>query len=91
MARGPRNDKRAAEPSIEEPKRPLDEEVREALLGVLRSGEASAAAKASAGRTLMEYFGERARPAERTADELSEAELDAEIKRLTRKETGSDQ
>jgi hypothetical protein len=56
-------------------------EVRESLLNVLRDKAASAAAKASAGRTLLEYFDDvetTAANARRGAD-MSAAELDAAI------------
>ena len=64
----------------------LREEVREALRAVLSDKSASAAAKASAGRTLMEYFddAENGPGRGRRATELSADELDAEIARLTR-------
>ena len=63
----------------------LREEVKEALRAVLSDASAPAAAKASAGRTLLEQFpdenvpGGRRRAAEMTADEI-----DAEIERLQR-------
>jgi hypothetical protein len=65
------------------PIRSLRETVREALLHVLSDAGASAAAKASAGRTLMEYFeeGEEAAGRGRRGPELSLGELDAEIAR----------
>jgi hypothetical protein len=57
--------------------------VREALLGILADPEASAAAKASAGRTLMQYFSEdnQGLKGKRGAD-MSAAELDAAIAEL---------
>jgi len=76
-----------AEP-IAQGKRPIDDsakdslrnEVKQALLNVLRSSDASAASKASAGRTLLEYFSEaesvgadRRRGADLTASELDDA------------------
>jgi len=57
----------------------LKAEVKEALLNVLRSKDASAASKASAGRTLLEYFSEaesishKRRGVELTASELDDA------------------
>lgn len=69
----------------------LREEVRQALLSVLRSGDAPAGAKASAARTLMEFFDEVQPGGDRPADEMTEAELDAEIERLTRERTTSDE
>lgn len=64
----------------------LRDEVRQALRGVLKDKAASAAAKASAGRTLLEYFeGESAIESRRgrRATELTADELDEEIARLT--------
>lgn len=63
----------------------LREEVREALRRVLSDPGASAAAKASAGRTLMEFFddGETAAGKGRGGLEMTAEELDAEISRLT--------
>jgi hypothetical protein len=54
--------------------------VRKALLAILEDQEASAAAKASAGRTLMQYFNEdnQALSARRGAD-MTAAELDSAI------------
>ncbi|MEY9184726.1 gamma-glutamyl:cysteine ligase YbdK (ATP-grasp superfamily) [Bradyrhizobium sp. USDA 326] len=63
----------------------LRDEVREALRAVLASPSASAAAKASAARTLMEYFDdEDSAGSGRRASEMTADELDAEIARLTR-------
>ena len=61
----------------------LRDEVKEALRSVLHDPSASAAAKASAGRTLLEYFDdtETHASARRGAD-MSAAELDAAIDRL---------
>jgi hypothetical protein len=61
----------------------LRDEVREAMRAVLRDPAASAAAKASAGRTLMEFFAEEAPGRGRRSTELTVDELDAEIARLT--------
>jgi len=61
----------------------LLQEVKQALLRVLRDDSASAAAKASAGRTLLEYFSdESASASKRRGAELTAAELDAEISKL---------
>jgi hypothetical protein len=60
----------------------LDEEVRQALLSVLRDHAASAAAKASAGRTLMEFFGGKAGKTAASLEQMSEGDIDAEISRL---------
>jgi hypothetical protein len=62
----------------------LKAEVREALRKVLSDPAASAAAKASAARTLMEYFAEEESAAARRAPgEMTLSEIDAEIARLT--------
>jgi hypothetical protein len=62
----------------------LHEEVREALLTILRDEGANAAAKASAARTLLEYFDDTKHHASSNARgaELSVAELDAMIAQL---------
>jgi hypothetical protein len=62
---------------------PLRDVVKEALLTVLKDESASAAAKASAGRTLLEYFDDsaNARDSKRGA-ELTIDEIDAAIERL---------
>ena len=59
----------------------LRTEVRESLLGILRDKDASAAAKASAGRTLLEYFddSETTHASARRGADMSAAELDAAI------------
>lgn len=68
----------------------LRDEVREALRRVLSDNSASAAAKASAGRTLLEYFDDgSAAGAGRRSVELSLEELDAEIARETARLTSS--
>lgn len=63
----------------------LREVVREALMAIITDKSASAAAKASAGRTLLEHFGDEDGGAGggRRSTELSAGELDAEIARLT--------
>mgnify|MGYP006264083589 CR=1 FL=1 len=68
------------------PKQPqptIRDEVRESLLSILRDQDASAAAKASAGRTILEYFAsdETSLAKSRGAD-MSAAELDAAIAKL---------
>ena len=62
----------------------LREEVRDALLDVLRSATAPAMAKASAGRTLIEMMREDDGEQRGTAPitEMSEAQIDEEIARL---------
>jgi len=59
----------------------LREEVKQALREVLREPSASAAAKASAGRTLLEYFddSESSHANARRGADMSAAELDAAI------------
>jgi len=61
----------------------LRSEVKQALLNVLRDPSASAAAKASAGRTILEYFSDGESNAERRRGaEMTAAELDAAIAEL---------
>jgi hypothetical protein len=77
---------------IAQSKRPIDDsakdslrtEVKEALLNVLRSKDASAASKASAGRTLLEYFSEAESVGadRRRGVDLTAAELDDAIAKL---------
>lgn len=63
----------------------LRDEVKEALRAVLRDVGASAAAKASAGRTLLEFYddAENSPGRGRRSSEMTVEELDAEIARLT--------
>jgi hypothetical protein len=66
----------------------LRETVKEALLSILSDSSASAAAKASAGRTLLEYFDERENvsgASGKRGAELTIEELDAEINQLSAK------
>ena len=62
----------------------LRTEVKESLLAILRDQGASAAAKASAGRTLLEYFddSESTHASARRGADMSAAELDAAIAEL---------
>jgi hypothetical protein len=60
----------------------LKDIVREALLGLLSDPDASAAAKASAGRTLMQFFNENNGLEKKRGAEMSRAELDAAIAEL---------
>lgn len=63
-----------------EPIGSLRSEVKQALLDVLRSSDASAASKASAGRTLLEYFADdKAAAIGKRGVELTASELDAAI------------
>ena len=62
----------------------LRDEVKQALRDVLRDKAASAAAKASAGRTLLEYFddSESTHASARRGADMTAAELDDAINRL---------
>jgi hypothetical protein len=61
----------------------LRQEVKESLLLILRDPSASATAKASASRTLLEYFdSDKETGNRRRGAELSAAELDAAIAEL---------
>jgi hypothetical protein len=62
----------------------LRDEVREALIEIIRDPEASPNAKASAARTLMEFFGDDEKGAQGLTSALTEEQLDAEIARLQR-------
>jgi len=53
--------------------------VRKALLDLLNDPTASAAAKASAGRTLMQYFADESAPGKRRGADMTTAELDDAI------------
>jgi len=58
-------------------------EVKESLLSILRDSSASAAAKASAGRTILEYFSDsESASSKRRGAEMSARELDDEIAKL---------
>ena len=58
----------------------LKSEVKHALLNVLRDPTASAAAKASAGRTLLEHFDDAQTTSDkRRGADMSAADLDAAI------------
>ena len=75
----------SAEPIAQQETRDsLRQEVKQALLNVLRSKEASAASKASAGRTLLEYFSEAESVGadRRRGADLTAAELDSAIAEL---------
>ena len=62
------------------PQKPLREEVREALLSILRDAEAPATARAHAARSLVLMMGEEDPSRDdRPLSELSVDELDAEI------------
>lgn len=58
--------------------------VREALLAVLSDPQGSAAAKASAGRTLLEHFSEENQGFNVRGADMTAAELDSAIARLKR-------
>lgn len=70
--------------SNEQAKATLRDEVKESLLSILRDDGASAAAKASAGRTLLEYFDdvESSSSTARRGADMTAAELDAAIDKL---------
>ena len=84
MARKPRERITQSAKPIDNPARnSLREEVKESLLNVLRSADASAASKASAGRTLLEYYSDdRSAAKSKRGVELTAAELDAAIEEL---------
>jgi len=64
----------------QEPITSLRAEVKESLLSILRDPAASAAAKASAGRTILEYFSDgESNVDRRRGAEMTAAELDAAI------------
>lgn len=56
--------------------------VREALLSVLKDESASAAAKASAGRTLLQFFTDESASTRRRGADMTAAELDAALAQL---------
>jgi nitrate/nitrite-specific signal transduction histidine kinase len=60
----------------------LREIVREALLNVLKDESASAAAKASAGRTLLQFFTDDSGLGKRRGADMTAAELDAALAQL---------
>lgn len=59
----------------------LRDEVKQALLSVLRDKKSSAAAKASAGKTLLENYGAAEEGANwlKPVGEMSESEIDREL------------
>lgn len=63
---------------------PLVTRVREALLAVMDDAGAAAAAKASASRTLLEWFADEKAGPQKPLAEWSADELDAEIERVSR-------
>ena len=83
MARKAEPITQSAKPIGDSARNSLREEVKQALLNVLRSSDASAASKASAGRTLLEYFSEAESISnKRRGVELTASELDAAIAEL---------
>jgi hypothetical protein len=66
------------------PQGTLREIVKQALLKVLNDPKATAAAKASAGRTLLEHFGESDQGVSARGADMSAAELDSAIARIVR-------
>ena len=72
-----------AAPKQESAQTSLRNEVKEALLNVLRSSDASAASKASAGRTLLEYYSDdKSATINKRGADLTASELDAAIAEL---------
>ena len=69
---------------------PLREEIRHALLAVLRDADAPATAKASAARTLADFFiSDEENAIERAPiGQLSVDDIDAELQRLGTKQAG---
>jgi len=76
-----------AAPKPESAQASLRDEVKQALLNVLRDSSASAASKASAGRTLLEYFSESESVGadKRRGADLTSAELDDAIALLEKR------
>lgn len=60
-------------------KRALRDEVREALLDILRDASAPASARSSAARTLAEYFGDESPSGHKRAQEMTAEEIDQEL------------
>jgi hypothetical protein len=80
----PGTDLNAPAPGSENSQASLRAIVKEALLGLLSDPEASAAAKASAGRTLLEYFSEEKQGLNKRGAEMTAAELNDAIERFKR-------
>jgi len=80
----PRGQKNAPATLLAKKEPTLRDEVREALLNVMRDDGSPAGARASAARTLLEFYSDHNPIEERPAEELSESELEAEISRLTK-------
>jgi hypothetical protein len=72
----------APAPLVESGQGSLRTIVREALLNVLKDQDASAAAKASAGRTLLQYFTDESPQSRRRGADMTAAELDAALAQL---------
>jgi hypothetical protein len=86
MARRPTkqtNSERTTKPLDDAKGTPLAAKVRQSLLAVL-DGDGAAAAKASASRTLLEWFGSEKAGPQKPLSEWSVAEIDAEIERVSR-------
>lgn len=60
-------------------KKALRDEVRDALLDILRDKSAPASARSSAARTLAEYYGDESGGNHKRAQEMTAEEIDAEI------------
>jgi len=69
----------------ETPSGTLRDKVQQALLAIIDDPEASAAAKASACRTLLDFFASDKGRDDKRAAEMSIAELDEELARLSSK------
>jgi len=69
---------------VSKPEASLRGIVKESLLTILEDQNASAAAKASAGRTLLEYFSEESATQRRRGADMSAAELDEAIAAIDR-------
>ena len=57
----------------------LRDEVREALLNILRDTKAPASARSSAARTLAEYYGDESPSGYKRAQEMTADEIDREL------------
>jgi len=77
-------DRPAADTKAPRDKATLRDTVKESLLTILEDPDASAAAKASAGRTLLEYFSEESATQRRRGADMSAAELDEAIAAIDR-------
>lgn len=65
----------------------LSDVIREELLSILKDAKAPASARASAGRTLAEYYGDSRSDGSRPLHAMSADEIDAEIDRAQKHST----